>query len=514
MTVADYDPPRGAAPAARPGMLWEMEHRGDASRSRRSAQGELSTDVADRARFTKTLFWVGLTAVTALIAIRLALGPEAIEPVALAVRACFALSLMVGALLLFARWRFLEDTPAGWLAFSLLTLGIYLHAQLYLPVDAATWQSRLSLGDLLMMAVIVVATRAARAENAPKGGLNPLLLGLVCGLVLSGVRLLLDKHTPPIPDAILLSVVVAGFVISVLLSAGAIVRNQWLPKPWRWHLVPPVVIGIASHNLLTGTQNPLALPPIVGAALTLLASLQVLATTTALVHHAHQKQKRRLAELSARVEQAEDTIEQDEELLHEARATVAGMNSASQLLTSSAHRLSQSQVGELQTMLWAEIRRLQTLLENQPDVGVDDWFAIDDVLRPLVASMRAQGVPIQFRPSELRVWGDQETVTTAVHVLLCNAKRHAPGAQIILWAARRDDAVALHVADDGPGLPPEVSSIVFSRGTRGLDSPGQGLGLYSARKRLRAHGGDLDLVPSHRGARFAVTLPLGAACSE
>lgn len=455
-----------------------------------------------------------LTGSAALIAVRLALGPDVIGPVAGTMRACFALSLVIGALFLYARWRFLEDAPVGWLSFSLLALGIYLQPQLYLLGDRQGWEGGLSPCDLLLMVALVLAIRAAKADVSPIRGLNPVFLGGACGLTLSGLRLLVDRHGPELSTNALYALVTVGFLATVVICAGAIVRNGWLPRMWRWHFVSPVVVGIGCHHFLTGPHDPLVVPPIFGAVLALGASLQVLGTSAALLQDAHQQQAGHLADLTARVRRAEQTIEHDEELLHEARATVAGLTSASQLLTTSAHQLARAQVGELQAMLQAETERLQALLsEKEADQGADGWFTLDDILQPLVVSTRTQGVGVDFHPTGLRVWGDRESVTVAVHVLLCNARRHAPGARIRLWAARHGNSVVLHVADDGPGLPPELCPTLFNRGARGQSSPGQGLGLYSARKQLRAHGGDLELVPSSHGARFAVTLPLAAACN-
>ncbi|HYR29003.1 MAG TPA: HAMP domain-containing sensor histidine kinase [Thermoanaerobaculia bacterium] len=68
----------------------------------------------------------------------------------------------------------------------------------------------------------------------------------------------------------------------------------------------------------------------------------------------------------------------------------------------------------------------------------------------------------------------------------------------------------LDVADDGPGVAPEIKGRLFEpyTTTRGIGE-GMGLGLAIAKKIMLDHGGDLDLVDdAHaRGATFRLTLP-------
>ena len=65
------------------------------------------------------------------------------------------------------------------------------------------------------------------------------------------------------------------------------------------------------------------------------------------------------------------------------------------------------------------------------------------------------------------------------------------------------------VADQGPGIPPELRSRLFDRFARGPGSTGLGLGLYLASRVAAAHGGTLTADPPPAvGARFVLRLPL------
>jgi two-component system, OmpR family, sensor kinase len=119
----------------------------------------------------------------------------------------------------------------------------------------------------------------------------------------------------------------------------------------------------------------------------------------------------------------------------------------------------------------------------------------------------------------LPVDGNPDELHRVVVNLLDNAVRHTPpGARIELRlrAAGRD--AVIEVADDGPGIPPELRDEVFDRFVRG-DGPadtsargGSGLGLAIVRAVATSHGGSAEVTESESGgALFRVRIPLGRA---
>ena len=94
------------------------------------------------------------------------------------------------------------------------------------------------------------------------------------------------------------------------------------------------------------------------------------------------------------------------------------------------------------------------------------------------------------------------------------ALRSPPGTPVHVSLAATGDRVRLVVADDGPGLAPEVAARVFERFYRGDPARtrargGSGLGLSIVAAVAEAHGGrvSVDTAPG-AGARFVVDLPL------
>jgi two-component system, OmpR family, sensor kinase len=98
--------------------------------------------------------------------------------------------------------------------------------------------------------------------------------------------------------------------------------------------------------------------------------------------------------------------------------------------------------------------------------------------------------------------------------LMENAMKHTPpGTHVRATVTIANDDVVLSVADDGPGIPPELKDKLFERFVRGAGDAGgsSGLGLAIVRAVATTHGGTVDVEDAHPGARFVVRLPRIAA---
>ena len=122
-----------------------------------------------------------------------------------------------------------------------------------------------------------------------------------------------------------------------------------------------------------------------------------------------------------------------------------------------------------------------------------------------------QGLPL--------IHGDKHQLTQLFTNLLTNAYEAMDGRgriTISADAARIDDgahgrdAVLVEVADEGPGMSPEVAERVFKPFFT-TKSQGSGLGLAIVRKIVDAHDGSIDLQTAPgRGTKIRVTLPVTA----
>ena len=92
---------------------------------------------------------------------------------------------------------------------------------------------------------------------------------------------------------------------------------------------------------------------------------------------------------------------------------------------------------------------------------------------------------------DIVVRGDRLRLEQALTSVVDNALRHGAG-DVRLWARANGANAELHVADDGPGFPPEYLPHAFERFTRadtGRTGAGSGLGLAIVDTIARAHGG-------------------------
>jgi two-component system phosphate regulon sensor histidine kinase PhoR len=139
--------------------------------------------------------------------------------------------------------------------------------------------------------------------------------------------------------------------------------------------------------------------------------------------------------------------------------------------------------------------------------------AVVDGLSPLLVERR-QRVEISVAPGAEKARADQGMLRDALQNLVANAITYAPeDSTIRIDAARRDDALTLAVADEGPGIPEAELSRVFERfyrvdKSRARDPGGTGLGLSIAKHLLELQGGVVRAENRPEGgARFTITLP-------
>lgn len=109
---------------------------------------------------------------------------------------------------------------------------------------------------------------------------------------------------------------------------------------------------------------------------------------------------------------------------------------------------------------------------------------------------------------ELLVRAHPRLVARLLHTLYENSIRGAaPRRARVETRGRRDGGrIVIEIADDGPGVPPEVAATVFEP-LVSARAGGTGLGLALAKRIAEAHGGTITLVPCPVGATFRVELP-------
>lgn len=153
-------------------------------------------------------------------------------------------------------------------------------------------------------------------------------------------------------------------------------------------------------------------------------------------------------------------------------------------------------------------RPLEPRLED-----VDARALIARVLEAAAGRLRAAGihVAVDVPPALPPLRADPVHLGQALQELIANAIDAMPGGGTITIDVRVIDpdrrTVAIGIADEGPGVPPELEARIFQLFAT-TKADGTGVGLAVAKKIVERHGGHLRLDrPGRQGARFVLELP-------
>lgn len=243
------------------------------------------------------------------------------------------------------------------------------------------------------------------------------------------------------------------------------------------------------------------------------------------------------------------SIERDQSMLeaHEAQLQVQAEQLRNSLLNSVSHDLrtplatiagTASSLLEhasiedrepLQTVV-EESRRLARLVENLLDMARLDsgsivlsrqWHVLEEIVGVALNTAKRElkdheirvTIPADFPLLQI----DGFLIEQLLVNLLENASRYTPaGSELEIAAVAKDRRAEIHIADNGPGLPPGSEDKVFNKFFRGSTmSPdgrrGVGLGLAICQAIVQAHGGTITAANRPEGgAEFIVSLP----CTE
>jgi two-component system sensor histidine kinase TctE len=208
---------------------------------------------------------------------------------------------------------------------------------------------------------------------------------------------------------------------------------------------------------------------------------------------------------------------------HQLRTPLAGLKSQTELAleaaTDPALRQRLARVHESAVRSARLVSQLLVLARAEPDaVAAQGWAAVD--CGALVREVAADWVPralaagcdlgVEIVNEGLSVQGVELLLREALVNLIDNAVRYAgTGATLTVRLRRAGDDVWMDVADNGPGLAPDLREHAFERFVRGSTTgDGCGLGLAIVREIAERHGGSAELLPAApHGCIARLTLP-------
>jgi len=212
---------------------------------------------------------------------------------------------------------------------------------------------------------------------------------------------------------------------------------------------------------------------------------------------------------------------------HELRTPLAIMRSeidvslASDRLPPAARAVLRSAADEVGRMSGI-VENLLTLARMDEEGGLEILRApVDladvalDVARRFQAAAGSKGIVLGVSAEHVVVLGDRERLLQAVANLVDNAVKYTqPGGHVEVSVRAAPGRGRVVVADDGPGIPPELLPRIFDRfvradAVRSRGTGGAGLGLAICRGIVEAHGGRIraESEPGE-GSRFVLELPV------
>ncbi|MGH3030512.1 MAG: GAF domain-containing sensor histidine kinase [Gaiellaceae bacterium] len=212
---------------------------------------------------------------------------------------------------------------------------------------------------------------------------------------------------------------------------------------------------------------------------------------------------------------------------HELRAPMASVIGCAQTLRQRWRELAPDQRESFLALIEGETARLATLIGDVLDTSrieagtfpftfgqVDLEELVREASDVVRLGQEEVGVQMSVTSRIPPVRGDRERLRQLLLNLLSNAVKYTvAGDEVEVTAASEDGAVAVSVADHGPGIPREEQRLIFEKFGRvnqgGKAKPGAGLGLFIARSIAEAHGGSLEVESEPgAGATFTLRLPL------
>lgn len=235
---------------------------------------------------------------------------------------------------------------------------------------------------------------------------------------------------------------------------------------------------------------------------------------------------------------------------HELRSPLTSVKGFTATLLAKWERFTDDQKRLMLETVDADANRVTRLIAELLDISRIDSGRLEVRKRPIdmaaivrrhvdaqiAAGAARERFDVRIAPTLPMLWADPDKIDQVLGNLLENAVRHGEGPVTIdvtpTTGSRgsgrsdahttvssvqgapqtvREEGTTVTVSDQGPGIPEESLSRVFTRFWRGNKRGGTGLGLYIVKGIVEAHGGVIAVGRgAGGGAEFRFTLPVGA----
>lgn len=203
---------------------------------------------------------------------------------------------------------------------------------------------------------------------------------------------------------------------------------------------------------------------------------------------------------------------------HEFKTSLTSIRGSAELLRDHLDEMSPEQRHRFLSNILHDTERLERLVRRILELARADALMpqgeetcdLAPILAEAAADSRRKGLNVGIKdvPLSMPAAIDRSSFDIILSSLLENAQQHGgSGVCATLSGQVGAEEVIVDLADDGVGVSAANADRIFDRFfTTARDSGGTGLGLAIARRRARAFGGDVVLLPSMRGASFRIRL--------
>jgi signal transduction histidine kinase len=209
----------------------------------------------------------------------------------------------------------------------------------------------------------------------------------------------------------------------------------------------------------------------------------------------------------------DDTLDSDlthETLVHDLNNVFETITEAAELL--STDRRWKSLAATLGRSVTRGKRLLGALPDSTPNLAAIVEDAIQSVTDYCIATRKPRIRFVRQIPAEVRLPGSAKDWERVFANLFLNTAQimHKPG-QIDIAAQRREDALAITISDNGPGIPADMLPRLFRPhvSTKTSKSGRTGLGLHIVASIVKKYSGRVTAANRERvhGAIFTISLP-------
>lgn len=204
-------------------------------------------------------------------------------------------------------------------------------------------------------------------------------------------------------------------------------------------------------------------------------------------------------------------------IAHEVRTPLGIIRSSAQVLSREPGIGAEGR--ELAGFIESETERLNRLVSAmldsaRPRPPIYATLDMHELLKRAAALLGAQlakrdiSVVLDLRAADPNVECDEEQMTQVILNIMMNALQVLDrGGRIELRTRDSGDALAIDIADDGPGIAPNERAHVFDAFFFRREG-GVGLGLAIVQQIIQTHGGSVEVAESeHAGALFQIRIP-------